>query len=338
MNTVSVSFSGYRHSAEASAALWQWDYGQKLIIRGLNLPEVYETHFCNQGDAESITIIGDSSGVSIPDELLETGKNIKAYIYLHDGADDGETEYEITIKVNPRAKPSDRLPKESERSIFNEVLALLNSLTGGQNQGSSFNGALNYTALINRPRINGKTLAGDMTGTELGLVNADDGKGLSSNDYTDDEKEKLSQAVTHDDLTDALSSVQSGLSFDDDPTEGSDNPVTSDGVYRAILHLTEEISVLRQALEALQHGVEDEGSHAEILDDYLVLSDDAEIDDDGYLVVPGASVVDDFLNFGESTTDTEIEDDYLMLSSESASIEDDYLTLNASVEDDYICV
>lgn len=397
MNTVSVSFSGYRHSAEASAALWQWDYGQRLIIRGLNLPDVYEVHFCNPGDAESITTIGDSTGVSIPDELLETGKYIKAYIYLHEGTDDGETEYEITIKVYPRARPSDRGPRESERSVLDEVLVLLNSLTGGQNQGSSLNGVLNYTALINRPRINGKTLAGDMAGEELGLVNAEDGKGLSSNDYTQTEKaivnlllnllkaanngkvlgiingtlaateahgtinghnlggehagvelglvdaedgkglssndytneakqivdllaalshaendgklltinrgsisveapQNFEQFATKEELTDALSSVQANLTFDNQPVIDSQNPVTSGCVYRAIKEVSDQVSAIQTALNAF---MKDSGNAPKVFvddQDILVIVGDTDVDDDGYLCLPWATVENDIVS------------------------------------------
>lgn len=49
----------------------------------------------------------------------------------------------------------------------------------------------NYEKLINKPSINGNVLVGDKTGEELGLVDAEEGKGLSTNDFTDDYKNKL---------------------------------------------------------------------------------------------------------------------------------------------------
>ena len=51
---------------------------------------------------------------------------------------------------------------------------------------------INYVDLINKPQINGNTLAGNKTGAQLGLVDAVSGKGLSTNDYTTTEKSKLS--------------------------------------------------------------------------------------------------------------------------------------------------
>ena len=187
MNLIPVSFSGRLHTAEASTTLWQWDYGQKLTIHGLNLPSVYEVHFCNPGDAETILQLGDWSGVNIPDECLTSGKNVFAFIYLHDGSEDGETVYKITVKVNPRPKPTDRTPSETQRDALNDVINAINSyLASGGGGGSS--ATANYQQLINRPRINGHTLTGNMTGEELGLVEAEEGKGLSTNDYTTDEQ------------------------------------------------------------------------------------------------------------------------------------------------------
>lgn len=49
----------------------------------------------------------------------------------------------------------------------------------------------NYEKLINKPSINGNVLVGDKTGEELGLIDAEEGKGLSTNDFTDDYKNKL---------------------------------------------------------------------------------------------------------------------------------------------------
>jgi len=53
-------------------------------------------------------------------------------------------------------------------------------------------GTSDYTQLSNKPQINGITLAGNKSGSDLGLVNAETGKGLSTNDYTTADKNKLS--------------------------------------------------------------------------------------------------------------------------------------------------
>ena len=88
MNKTIVNFHG--RTAKA-ASLYQYDYGQWLILQGIDLPEAYEVHFAAEGQTETITVLGNADGVLIPDELLQTGKRIYAWIYLHTGDDDGET-------------------------------------------------------------------------------------------------------------------------------------------------------------------------------------------------------------------------------------------------------
>lgn len=53
-------------------------------------------------------------------------------------------------------------------------------------------GTSDYTDLTNKPKINNVTLSGSKTGADLGLVDAETGKGLSTEDYTTAEKSKLS--------------------------------------------------------------------------------------------------------------------------------------------------
>lgn len=52
-------------------------------------------------------------------------------------------------------------------------------------------GTTDYQALENKPRINGTVLEGDTAPGDLGVVMAQEGMGLSHNDYTDLEKAKL---------------------------------------------------------------------------------------------------------------------------------------------------
>lgn len=54
-------------------------------------------------------------------------------------------------------------------------------------------GSSNYNELQNRPQINGVTLSGNKTAADLSLVHTEQGKGLSSNDYTDSAKQLLDQ-------------------------------------------------------------------------------------------------------------------------------------------------
>lgn len=126
MNTTTVRFTNSQ-TAVAMTALWQYDYGQRLIIEGLDLPTAYEVHFCNAGDSTTKPQIGDADGVIIPDEYFLNGKDILAYIYLHTGLDDGETEYKITILVRTRQRPTDLEPTPVQQDAITQAIAALNN-------------------------------------------------------------------------------------------------------------------------------------------------------------------------------------------------------------------
>lgn len=106
--------------------LWQYDYGQILVFAGLDLPEIYEVHFANEGEGETITVLGDKNGVAVPDQFLVTGENIRAWIFLHAGESDGETEYAIRIPVQKRPQPSDIEPTPVQQDVITQAIAALN--------------------------------------------------------------------------------------------------------------------------------------------------------------------------------------------------------------------
>ena len=105
----------------------QYDYGQVLKIAGLDLPEAFEVHFANTGDTTTITQIAQNGVVEIPDQFFRSSKQINAYIFLHDGETDGETEYKITIGVLPRPAISDEDPTPEEQSAITQAIAALQS-------------------------------------------------------------------------------------------------------------------------------------------------------------------------------------------------------------------
>ena len=67
-----------------------------------------------------------------------------------------------------------------------------------------------------------------------GKVDKEVGKGLSDENYTAGEKTKLNDLPTALELEHLLSRKQDNLTFDNAPTEGSNNPVTSAGIHEAI--------------------------------------------------------------------------------------------------------
>ena len=106
--------------------IWQWNYGQVLRIQGLRLPRAVEVHFAMGNDSKTRigTTVDGVTDVVIPDSLLEQSGRLKAYVYLHTGEDDGETEYEITVPVKARAEPEEYDPGE-EMTALAEAIALL---------------------------------------------------------------------------------------------------------------------------------------------------------------------------------------------------------------------
>ena len=79
--------------------VFQYDFGLKLIIDGVTLPEEYEVQFSNTDSASSKSTTGNANGVEIPDEYLRNGEDIHAYLFLHTTEDDGFSVYHIHIPV-----------------------------------------------------------------------------------------------------------------------------------------------------------------------------------------------------------------------------------------------
>lgn len=123
-NIIQARFSNSK-SVYASG-LWRYDYGQILQFIGLELPTVYEVHFANKDDSTSITVLGNEDGVLIPDQFLQSGKSVIAWVFLHTGEDDGETEYRVIMPVTNRAKPSEDTPTPEEQSAITQAIAALN--------------------------------------------------------------------------------------------------------------------------------------------------------------------------------------------------------------------
>lgn len=90
--------------------LFQWDYGQKLYIKGIELPEAMEVHFSNNKEKEAIVMPAIKEGehivVDVPNVLLEKSLDITAWVY-EVTAESGETLKTIILKVEPRIKPQD---------------------------------------------------------------------------------------------------------------------------------------------------------------------------------------------------------------------------------------
>ena len=127
MNIVTAVFANGSNNTFANENLYQYDYGQILKIEGVELPVAYTVEFCNVGDEETISQIGNADGVSIPDNFLQSGKDIEAYIFLHTSDSDGETKYKITILVYSKPEQGDEEPTPAQQSVIDQLIVALSS-------------------------------------------------------------------------------------------------------------------------------------------------------------------------------------------------------------------
>ena len=122
--TVKACYSGF--SEITTRPLLQYDYGQTLLITGMELPQAYEVIFSNTKNGAGKSQIGDEDGVSIPDEYLTTGLPVYAKLFLHEGQEDGEGVLTITIPVTKSTYDSTDPPTPVEQSAITQAIAALN--------------------------------------------------------------------------------------------------------------------------------------------------------------------------------------------------------------------
>jgi len=122
--TTAVIGSGC-NTATASPSLAQWDQGQVLKIEGVDLPSAYQVEFSTEYTRNAIPQIGDENGVAIPNELLQRSAPITAYIVLHEGLNDREREYWITIYITPGTPPETITPDPEQMDVIDETIAAL---------------------------------------------------------------------------------------------------------------------------------------------------------------------------------------------------------------------
>ena len=125
-NTVTIEMPLKRGKVAKTIPLYQYDYGQKLLFTGIELPAYYEVHFSNEMHGEATTKIGTSEGVDIPDVYLSTGEPVYLWLYLHSEVTDGETEFQGSIPVIKRASISDQTPTPEEATVIAEAIVALN--------------------------------------------------------------------------------------------------------------------------------------------------------------------------------------------------------------------
>ena len=104
----------------------QWDYGYILQIEGAELPPTYEVDFSNDRySGEALKVYGDSEGAEIPEELIETGRDIYAFYYFI-GDSHGKTAYTCLIPNELRAKRGDKHPTPSQQDSIDRAIVRIN--------------------------------------------------------------------------------------------------------------------------------------------------------------------------------------------------------------------
>ena len=128
MKSIKAVFRPGSKRISSNDCITQWDYGQNLIIDGLDLPYSFEVDFSlDPYNGVSEPQIGTDNTVRIPDNLMETGEPIYAFIFLHHEQDDGETEYRITIPVEKRPARGLESPDPVQQSVIDQTITALSA-------------------------------------------------------------------------------------------------------------------------------------------------------------------------------------------------------------------
>lgn len=121
-------FSRFGEEIELTDELWQYDFGQKIQVTGIELPDVCEVHFQYDNLTETKTVTGykqeDALIIDIPNEALTSRGIIKLYIYLV-SSEEGRTVNVAIMHVNRRMKPEGfKVPEDID--LFHHTLLAAN--------------------------------------------------------------------------------------------------------------------------------------------------------------------------------------------------------------------
>ena len=138
------------------------------------------------------------------------------------------------------------IPPINDINLKQDILTFDNEPTYNSDNPITSGGVYDELELIrNGISDNMNTIGNEIGAIQLSLddkVYKVDGKGLSANDYTDEEKAKLTDLPTKAELDSDLEGKQDKLTFDTYPTGNSTNPVTSGGVANAVENLNVQIN------------------------------------------------------------------------------------------------
>lgn len=125
----------------------QWDVGQKLILKGVDLASAPYFYFTNSffdiAYVKPSVVENGAISVDVPDILLQNAIPLIVYISISPDGDIGTTEYAVRIPVMPRVKPNDYV---------------YNPESGGSGSGSGGSSG-EYVTIINNLTTNDASMA-----------------------------------------------------------------------------------------------------------------------------------------------------------------------------------
>lgn len=135
--------------ADANAALYQWDTGQRLLITGANAGDRADW-IMSAHEPLSTRLFQDNGLIyaDIPNILLQAPGSIIVYIYST-VADAGETVACSVLRVRPRPKPDDYIYTETEVETWSALASRVEALEqGGGGSGKPGEAGGYYTPAV----------------------------------------------------------------------------------------------------------------------------------------------------------------------------------------------
>ena len=102
------------------------DYGILFQMPDLDLPAAYQVDFSNKlTGGTALTVVGNEDGALIPTSLIDSGKDVYAFLY-YTGVGFGKTTHVFRINNNRRAKRGTPAPDPEQQSVIDQTIAALN--------------------------------------------------------------------------------------------------------------------------------------------------------------------------------------------------------------------
>lgn len=182
---ITARFKRNEYSTTA-CGLVQWDYGQTLRIEGVEAGDAPEVHF-SVGHQDAIislgTVVDGGIEAHIPDDLLEEGEQITAYVYIAN-IDSGKTIRTVSLPVKRRPRPDD-YDSPGEQNLLRKMLEELKGKADDLQESEGYLQLLSGTTPIgNRIRLP----EGGGSGREIELRNngtAIEWRYTDSNEWTE---------------------------------------------------------------------------------------------------------------------------------------------------------